>query len=310
MVDFSQLKKSKEASKERLLKSIESLNSNNNYNDENKEEYWKFTLDKSGNASAILRFLPTPPQDIERNGLPYIKYWDHSFHIMHGTTKRYYIEKSLTTLGKPDPLFELNGQEWNIGTEEAKNRVRKRARKLHYVANIYVIQDKMNPQYEGQVLKWRFGPAIWEKIQQAIKPVYEGEIPIENPFCFEEGANFKFRAKLIKSDGREYPNFSDSSFDKAAPLFDDESKLEEIWKSEYSLLDIIDPSKFKSYDDLKRRLDWVLGNNTKQNSNSALNSQSNKNVPENKREELDLDEVSDDIDLDEMSGFEDDDIPW
>jgi hypothetical protein len=41
--------------------------------------------------------------------------------------------------------------------------------------------------------------------------------------------------------------------------FHDNNKLEAIWKSEYSLKEILDPKNFKSYDELKVRLTRVLG---------------------------------------------------
>jgi hypothetical protein len=35
--------------------------------------------------------------------------------------------------------------------------------------------------------------------------------------------------------------------------------MEAIWKKQYSLAEIVDPTQFKSYDELKKRLDYVLG---------------------------------------------------
>ena len=69
------------------------------------------------------------------------------------------------------------------------------------------------------------------------------------------GANFKL--KIRKVDG--YQNYDLAEFDSAGPLFDDDEKLEKIWKSQYSLLELLEPKNFKSYADLEARLKRVLG---------------------------------------------------
>ena len=70
----------------------------NNYAD---ERIWKPTVDKAGNGYAVLRFLPAA----EGQDLPWVRYWDHGF---KGPTGLWYIENSLTSIGQPDPVGELN----------------------------------------------------------------------------------------------------------------------------------------------------------------------------------------------------------
>ena len=48
-------------------------------------------------------------------------------------------------------------------------------------------------------------------------------------------------------------------FEASEPLLDDDDALEKVWKSEYSLSDLTGDKEFKSYDQLKSRLDKVLG---------------------------------------------------
>ena len=114
------------------------------------------------------------------------------------------------------------------------------------------------------IVKYVYGKKIFEKITGAMNPQFEDDEPID-PFDLWEGANFKL--KIRKVDG--YQNYDSSEFDNSAPLFEDDSKLEEIWKSEYSLLSIIDPKNFKSYEDLDSRLKRVLGQNNKVKYKSA-----------------------------------------
>ena len=211
------------------------------------DRYWKPELDKSGNGFAQIRFLPTP----EGEEMPWVSYWDHGFQGPGG----WYIEKSLTTLNKQDPVSEYNTQLWNTGVEANKDQARKQKRRLHYVSNILVISDPKNPANEGKVFKYRYGKKIFEALKEAISPAFEDEKAI-NPFDLrDEGANFKI--KIRKVDG--YWNYDKSEFDSQAPLFDDEQKLVDVVNNLHSLSGIIAPSEFKSYDELKQKLDRVLG---------------------------------------------------
>jgi len=214
------------------------------YND---DTMWKPELDKRGNGYAVVRFLPTP----DGEEMPWVSYFDHGFQGPGG----WYIEKSLTTLNKQDPVSEYNTQLWNTGIEANKEIARKQKRRLHYVSNVYVVSDPKNPDNEGKVFKYRFGKKIFEALKEAISPAFEDEKAI-NPFDLrDEGANFKI--KIRKVDG--YWNYDKSEFDSAAPLFTDENRLNDIYKSVHSLSGIIAPSEFKSYEELKEKLDRVLG---------------------------------------------------
>ena len=207
---------------------------------------WKPELDKTGNGYAVVRFLPTP----EGEEMPWVSYFDHGFQGPGG----WYIEKSLTTLNKKDPVSEYNTQLWNTGIEANKEIARKQKRRLHYVSNVYVVSDPKNPDNEGKVFRYRYGKKIFEQLKEAISPAFEDEQAI-NPFDLREGANFKI--KIRKVDG--YWNYDKSEFDSIAPLFDDEEKLNTIYNSVHSLSDVIAPSEFKTYEELKEKLDRVLG---------------------------------------------------
>ena len=215
------------------------------------ERIWKPVMDKSGNGFAVIRFLPA----IKGEDLPWAKVWNHAF---QGPTGQWYIENSLTTIGQNDPVSEMNSAYWNSGVESDKEIARRQKRKLQYFANILVIKDGANPQNEGKVFLYRFGKKIFDKCMEAMQPAFEDETPV-NPFDFWEGADFKL--KIRKVDG--YWNYDKSEFDSPSPLFDDDEKLEEVWKKQYSLAEFTAPSNFKSYDELKTRLDTVLAGTTK-----------------------------------------------
>ena len=211
------------------------------------ERLWKPTMDKTGNGYAVIRFLPAPKGE----DLPWVKLWNHAF---QGPTGQWFIENSLTTLGNNDPVSEYNSKLWNSGIESDKEIARKQKRKLQYYSNIYVVSDAANPQNEGKVFLYRYGKKIFDKVMEAMQPPFPDTDPI-NPFDFWEGANFKL--KLRKVDG--YWNYDLSSFDSVTPLLDgDDGALEEMYNKQYSLADFTSPTNFKSYDELKTRLDAVL----------------------------------------------------
>ena len=227
---------------------------------------WKPELDKTGNGYAVVRFLPTP----EGEEMPWVSYFDHGFQGPGG----WYIEKSLTTINKQDPVSEYNTQLWNTGIEANKDIARKQKRRLHYVSNVYVVSDPKNPANEGKVFKYRFGKKIFEALKEAISPAFEDETAI-NPFDLRgEGANFKI--KIRKVDG--YWNYDKSEFDKPAPLFDDENRLNEVFGSIHSLSGVIAPSEFKTYEELQEKLQRVLGT-TGSNSTAESIAQDEGEVP-------------------------------
>ena len=210
------------------------------------ERLWKPVMDKTGNGFAIIRFLPAP----EGEELPWAKVWNHAF---QGPTGQWYIENSLTTIGQNDPVSEHNTRLWNSGVESDKEIARKQKRKLQYFSNIYVVKDSANPENEGKVFLYRFGKKIFDKIMEAMQPAFDDEVAI-NPFDFWKGANFKL--KIRKVDG--YWNYDKSEFEGVSPVLDDDDALEKMWKTQYSLAEFSAPTNFKSYDELKTRLDTVL----------------------------------------------------
>ena len=228
---------------QKLVKEVEKMNNTGGGAD---ERLWKPEVDKTGNGFAVIRFLPAP----ESEDIPWAKMYSHAFQGPGG----WYIENSLTTTGKKDPVSDYNRELWNSGNESDKDVVRKQKRKLSYYANIYVVKDQANPQNEGGVFLYKFGKKIFDKVMEAMQPEFEDETPI-NPFDFWQGANFKL--KIVKKDG--YWNYDKSEFEAVSPLLEDEDALEAIWGKEYSLSALTDSDQFKSYEDLEKRLKYVLG---------------------------------------------------
>ena len=209
---------------------------------------WKPTVDKAGNGYAVLRFLPaTEGQDV-----PWVRYWDHGF---KGPTGRWYIENSLTSIGKDDPVSEMNSQLWNSGRDEDKETARARKRRLHYVSNVYVVSDPSNPENEGKVFLYKYGKKIFDKIMDVMQPQFQDEKPV-NPFDFWGGADFKLKIRQVEG----YRNYDKSEF--AAPtefLGADDAKLEAVYNTLHDLGEFVDPKNYKSYAELSKKLYEVLG---------------------------------------------------
>lgn len=221
-------------------------NPSQNQNSGEDTRFWKPDVDKAGNGYAVIRFLPAP----EGEDIPWVRLWDHGFQGPGG----WYIENSLTTLGKPDPVSEYNSKLWNSGIEANKEIVRKQKRRLKYIANIMVVSDPKHPENEGKVFLYQFGKKIFDKINEAMNPAFEDETPI-NPFDFWEGANFKLKIRQVEG----YRNYDKSEFDASSTLLDSDEELEAVWNKQYSLQEFLDPKNFKSYDQLQARLNKVLG---------------------------------------------------
>ena len=247
-MSLAQLKKSN--SLDKLLGAVQSENSPQEKKSYVDDRIWKPVMDKTGNGFAIIRFLPAPKGE----ELPWAKLWNHAF---QGPTGQWYIENSLTTIGQNDPVSEHNSALWNSGVESDKEIARKQKRKLQYYSNIYVVKDGANSENEGKVFLYRYGKKIFDKIMETMQPAFPDETPV-NPFDFWEGADFKL--KLRKVDG--YWNYDKSEFEATSALAKKDDELEEIWGKQYSLKEFTDNSNFKSYDELKKRLDVVLSGTT------------------------------------------------
>ena len=250
MVDFANLKRNR-SSLDKLTKAINDTQSGSSESGSKDDtRFWQPSVDKSGNGMAQSRFLPAPAVDGD-DALPWVRTFSHGFQGPGG----WFIDNCLTTLNDKCPVCEHNNTLWNSGIEANKDIARKQKRKLTYIANILVLSDPSNPENEGQIKLYKFGKKIFDKISEAMNPEFADESPV-NPFDMWEGANFKLKIRNVEG----YRNYDKSEFSDKSALFDGEDdKLEALWKKEFSLKEFTEKSQFKPYDQLKTRLDKVLG---------------------------------------------------
>jgi len=244
---FAELRKSRSKDLEKLTEQVNKLNDKSSEKKSYEDtRFWKPTVDKAGNGMAVIRFLPAA----EGEDMPWVQLFSHSF---QGPTGQWYIENSLTTLNKKDPVSEYNTMLWNSGVESDKETARKQKRKLQYIANVYIVKDPSNPDNDGKVFLFKFGKKIFDKLNDLMNPEFEDETPV-NPFDLWEGANFKLKIRKVEG----YQNYDKSEFDSPAALSEDDDELERIWKAQNKLSEFITEGNFKSYDELKTRLNKVL----------------------------------------------------
>ena len=249
-MSFANLKR-QSGNLDKLSKAIEALSQSSEGSSEKSDNFWRPEVDKAGNGMATIRFLPASEKDGE-DGLPWVKIFSHGFQGPGG----WLIDNCLTTKNQQCPVCEHNSTLWNSGIEANKDVVRKQKRKLNYIANVYIVSDPKHPENEGKIKLFKFGKKIFDKITEAMNPQFEDETPI-NPFDMWKGANFKLKIRKVEG----YQNYDKSEFDSPSVLSDDDAKLEQIWKDSFSLSELTGDKEFKSYDELKKRLDKVLGLN-------------------------------------------------
>ena len=247
-MSFAALKKNSNSSFEKLTRELEKVASSQQ-SSSNDDRFWKPELDKSSNGYAVIRFLPAP----DGEDLPWAKLFSHAFQGPGG----WYIENSLTTINKSDPVGEMNRELWNSGRDSDKEIARKQKRKLSYYSNIYVVRDPLHPENEGKVFLFKFGKKIYDKIIGAMQPEFQDETPV-NVFDFWEGANFKLKIRTVAG----YWNYDASEFTAPSAMSSDDDEMEALWKQAYSLEAFTASSEFKEYEAIENRLNAVLGLST------------------------------------------------
>jgi hypothetical protein len=242
-MDLNALRASRNQDFGAIASAFDKTANGNSYED---NRFWKLEKDKAGNGTAVIRFLPRT----EGDELPWIKIFSHGF---KGPSGRWYIENSLTTLGKDDPVSELNSQLWNSGSDANKEVARTQKRRLHYVSNILVISDPKHPENEGKVFLFKYGKKIFDKIMNKARPTFEDEKPV-NVFDLWDGANFKLRMRTVEG----YPNYDESTFSDPTPVKSTDEEILAVVNSQYKLSEELDPKNFKTYEELKSKLESVL----------------------------------------------------
>jgi len=253
MVDFAAMRANRGAKGlEQLAKELDKLNTGTTSKD---DRFWRPVTDKAGNAAAVFRLLPAPGDE----AAAFVRVWEHRF--KNPNTQKWYVENSLTTIGQTDPVVEYNAALWNLSEDDkspSRVQARLQKRKISYISNVYVIKDQNTPENEGKVFLYKYGKKIWDKFNAAMNPEFDDEKAV-NPFDLWEGANFQLKITTGPKSEGGFRNYDKSKFATPGPLFADDDEMEKIWKRCHSLQQFLDPSQFKSYDELKEKFEKVIG---------------------------------------------------
>ena len=300
-MSFANLKRNRDQISN-LLQAAEAVGGSTEKKSYTDERMWKPTVDKAGNGYAVIRFLPAG----EGQDVPWARYWDHGF---KGPQGQWYIEKSLTSIGLNDPVGEMNSLLWNSGIEADKDKARTQKRRLHYVSNILVVSDPGNPANEGKIFMYQYGKKIFDKIMDMMQPQFQDEEPV-NPFDMWEGANFKLKIRQVEG----YRNYDKSEFASQSAVADNDEKLESLYNQMHDLSEWTDPKNYKTYDELKTKLNSILGMSAPQTVAAAVSLDEvarpnepaavlNPHIPQEPREPVTAEQVSEEGEEDTMSYF-------
>lgn len=274
------IKNNSKSSIDKLIGLLEEKNDTKSYKD---DRFWRPEQDKSGNGFAIIRFLPGVDNDT-----PIIPLNSHAFQGPGG----WYIENCLTTIGQKDPVVELNSMLWNSGLDSDKDLARQRKIKKHWISNVYVVSDPSNPQNEGKVFLFKFGSQIKDMLLNAMKPEFVQDEKI-NPFSMDaDGANFRIKIKRENS----FITYKYSKFDMPSDLTKDSNLKDRLTKSQYALQPFADPSSFKTYDELKSRMNEVLGGDIRGGAPQNNKTAEDMDIPEKKLTMKEKKPVEQDVD--------------
>lgn len=269
------------------------------------DRMWSFTADASGNASAILRFLPQ--KDASKQ--PYLKLFQHS--IKSKQTGRWLIDECPWTIKTACPICKYASEIYSQDSSFAK--------KTWYVSNILVVKDELKPENEGKVFLWKFGKELFKVIESAIKGNEEKEIEPKKVFNFVEGHDFKLKVYKKAIPGFDNPvnKYDDSFFVKNGSEIaeGDDDKQELIYNAIHDLDEFIDPKRFKSEEELQKKLsNFLNGGDSKDNGSAPQQKETQKEPVAPKvdnTEKMKEQPKNDDDDDDFFSGLgDDDDIPF
>ena len=225
--------------------------------------FYTLPKNKDGSGEAIICFIPDQNQKIFK------KVFKFNISNFVSGKKRFANYFSPTTIGLPDPVQERWQKLWNDGL---KDEAKKFSRTIRYITNIKVIKDPLNPENDGKIFLYEMSQSLKEKIKHAVE-LSEMDKQLNRPrkeiFNPTKGWLMKLTCKKAANgfttyDDSEFFNVSpdDPRMADLIPYKDAQSAIDDI-KANAHPLDWFDKAEnYKTYDELKEKLEWVYPSDT------------------------------------------------
>ena len=225
--------------------------------------FYTLPKNKDGSGEAIICFIPDQNQKIFK------KVFKFNISNFVSGKKRFANYFSPTTIGLPDPVQERWQKLWNDGL---KDEAKKFSRTIRYITNIKVIKDPLNPENDGKIFLYEMSQSLKEKIKHAVE-LSEMDKQLNRPrkeiFNPTKGWLMKLTCKKAANgfttyDDSEFFNVSpdDPRMADLIPYKDAQSAIDDIKANAHSLDWFDKAENYKTYDELKEKLDWVYPSDT------------------------------------------------
>ena len=225
--------------------------------------FYTLPKNKDGSGEAIICFIPDQNQKIFK------KVFKFNISNFVSGKKRFTNYFSPTTIGLPDPVQERWQKLWNDGL---KDEAKKFSRTIRYITNIKVIRDPLNPENNGKIFLYEMSQSLKEKIKHAVE-LSEMDKQLNRPrkeiFNPTKGWLMKLTCKKAVNgfttyDDSEFFNVSpdDPRMADLIPYKDAQSAIDDINANAHPLDWFDKAENYKTYDELKEKLDWVYPSDT------------------------------------------------
>ena len=202
---------------------------------------FKEFLKLSPGNTTVVRLVP----NVKSPEKTFFHYYSHSWESF--STGRFTSVISPQTFGERDPISEVYLSIQKHGSEEEKKKARVLARRENWLVNVYVVNDPVNPENNGEVKILRYGKQLHKVIMDALQGDESDEVGERMFDLSDKGCNLRIKCERQG----DFPTYVSSKFALPSALEGVEDS-NELYESVHSLDDIYN---VKSYDDLKQTLD-------------------------------------------------------
>ena len=212
---------------------------------------------------AIIRLLP------DAEGQKFTAMQKIASTVIQNGQKRFVNDWSPASIGQPCPFQEKWAELWNADRKEESKAF---SRSIRYVVNIKIIKDPLKPENEGKIFLYEMSGSLKDKFQAALEPS-ESDLAIgtkpKQLFNPMKGNNIKLVAK-IGSNGQTNYDSTEVMAEETAIYSTPDEAIADIKGNAFVISkELLSPTSFKSYDELKKDLAWVTFEDANKSSSTS-----------------------------------------